>query len=103
VRLAVPRILVGIVDLSFVCGPKGCVEIVNPPWLDFTGLTAEQSVGDAWRSAIHPGDLAQFEDRWNEAIGNRDPIEIKIRLRRHDGVFAAATFNLMPYLALRRA
>jgi PAS domain-containing protein len=92
----VARILDGIAHLSFVCGPWGEVEIVNPPWLHFTGLTAEQSLGEGWRSTIHSDDLVRFEDRWNEVIAQGESGEIEACLRRHDGVFAAAIFHLMP-------
>lgn len=93
---AVTRIRDGISHLSFVCGTGGGVEIVNPPWLDFTGLTAEQSLGQGWRCAIHPDDLSRFEDRWNEVTAHGESGEIEACLRRHDGVFAAAIFHLMP-------
>jgi len=92
----VPRILDGIAHLSFVCGFGGRVEIVNLTWLNYTGLTALQSYGEGWHCAIQSDDLARFEDRWNEGIVAGEPIEIEARLRRYDGVFAAATFNLMP-------
>ena len=96
VRPAVPRIPDGIAHLSFVCGPGGGVEIVNPPWLEFTGLTSGQSLGESWRCAIHSDDLARFEERWKEVIVEGESGEIEACLRRHDGVFAAAIFHLMP-------
>jgi PAS domain S-box-containing protein len=86
----------GIAHLSFVCEPRGHVEIVNLPWLDYTGLTVRQSLGEGWRCAIHSDDLARFVDRWHRGIAACEPIEIEACLRRHDGVFEAAIFNLMP-------
>jgi PAS domain S-box-containing protein len=86
----------GLPILSFVCGQDGNVEIVNPPWLDFTGLTTEQSLGDGWRCAIHSDDLDRFEDRWDEVIAQGESGEVEVCLRRHDGVFAAAIFHIMP-------
>lgn len=91
-----PGILHGIDHLSFVCSKHGHVEIVNLSWLDFTGLTARQSLGDGWRCAIHANDLARFEDRWNAGIAENQPFESKVCLRRYDGVLVAATFHLMP-------
>jgi PAS domain S-box-containing protein len=86
----------GIAHLSFVCNPRGHVEIVNLHWLDYTGFTDRQSFGEGWRCAIHFDDLARFEDRWDAGIAARQPFEIKVRLRRRDGVFRATIFNLMP-------
>ena len=86
----------GIAHLSFVCGPGGGVEIVNLPWLDFTGLTTGESVGEGWRCALHADDLDRFENRWNEVIARGESGEVEACLRRHDGGFAAAIFHIMP-------
>jgi PAS domain S-box-containing protein len=69
---------------------------VNLAWLDYTGLAAPQSLGEGWRCAIHPDDLEEFAVRWNEGIAACEPVGIKVRVRRFDGVFAVTTFNLMP-------
>jgi PAS domain S-box-containing protein len=91
-----PAISSGIAHLLFVCGPDGHAEIVNQPWLEYTGLTAGQSLGTGWRRAIHPDDLARFEERWNRSIAGCQPVEICSLIRRHDGVFEPARFILMP-------
>src|SRR5882762_10956976 len=36
--------------------PDGAVEFCNQPWLEYTGLTAEQAQGWGWKAAIHPED-----------------------------------------------
>ena len=92
------RVLDGIPHLSFVCSPCGGVETVNLSWLDFTGLTTGQSVGEGWRCAIHCDDAVRFEDRWKQVIARGESGEIEACLRRHDGVFAAAIFHVMPLL-----
>jgi len=96
VKQVVTRNFDGIAHLSFVCGPGGGVEIVNLPWLDFTGLTTGESVGEGWRCALHADDLDRFEHRWNEVIARGESGEVEACLRRHDGGFAAAIFHIMP-------
>lgn len=93
----------GLAHLSFVCARGGCVEIVNAPWLEYTGLTAAQSLGEGWRGAIHPDDLPAFEEQWKSAVIEAASIAIAARLRRHDGIFVAASFNLMPLFELSGA
>jgi PAS domain S-box-containing protein len=87
----------GSTHLSFVCDSRGRVETVHKAWLDYTGLNAERSLGVAWRSAIHPDDRERFEDRWIEGIATCEATEIETCLRRRDGVFESAIFNLMPF------
>jgi PAS domain S-box-containing protein len=87
----------GIAHLSFVCDSQGRVETVYQAWLDYTRLNVERSLGVAWRSAIHSDDLERFEDRWNKGIASCEATEIEACLRRHDGVFESAIFNLMPF------
>src|SRR5258706_3994169 len=66
--------------------PDGSVELVNRRWLDYTGLSPEESFGWGWKAAVHGEDVARLLDRWatRDAEGGR---ESEVRLRRSDGDF----------------
>ena len=65
--------------------PDMACEHVNRAWLEFTGYTLEQALGDGWSRALHPEDLARWLDTCVRAFDERRPFEIEYRLRRRDG------------------
>ena len=60
---------------------------VNKPWLDFTGRTAEQELGNGWAEGIHSEDVDNCLREYTEAFENRKQFEAEYRLRRHDGEY----------------
>jgi len=67
--------------------PDLSCEYLSPAWLDFTGCTREQALGDGWPRGVHPEDLARWLDRCLRAFDEREPFEIEYRLRRWDGEY----------------
>ena len=67
--------------------PDGSVEFVNQRWLDYTGLSPEQSYGRGWKSAVHAEDLPSLISEWEEPLDPAVPHEWEVRLRRSDGAF----------------
>jgi formate hydrogenlyase transcriptional activator len=66
--------------------PDGSVEVVNRRWLDYTGLSPEESYGWGWKTAVHVEDLADLLSAWG-ARDVQEGRECEVRLRRSDGVF----------------
>jgi len=67
--------------------PDMSCEYVNRAWLDYTGYTLEQALGEGWSRCLHPEDLARWLDTCVRAFDARTPFEIEYRLRRRDGEF----------------
>lgn len=59
----------------------------NRPWLEFTGRTLEQEMGDGWVDAIHPDDRAYTTSTCSEALRNGIPFSMQFRMRRADGQY----------------
>ena len=59
----------------------------NKVWLDFTGRTLEQELGDGWRDGVHLDDLESFTQEYTTAIDARESYETEFRLRRADGEY----------------
>ncbi len=59
----------------------------NKGWLEFTGRTVDQEVGEGWLKGVHPEDLAHCLGVCGTAFGKREPFTVEFRLRRKDGEY----------------
>ncbi len=59
----------------------------NQQWVDYTGLTLEESYGEGWITPFHPDDRQRAWDAWQRATKHRDIYSLECRLRRADGVY----------------
>jgi two-component system, LuxR family, sensor kinase FixL len=73
--------------LIWMSGPDKEGVFFNKGWLEFTGRTLAQELGEGWLKAVHPDDLAHCLDVCTTAFGKREPFTIEFRLRRNDGEY----------------
>lgn len=74
-------------EIIWTADAQGLTDFTNRKWLEYSGLTAEQSKGSGWSSAVHPEDLKVCWSKWQDAIRNGDRYEDEMRLRGKDGEF----------------
>jgi len=67
--------------------PDGWNTYFNRQWMDFTGLTLEESMGYGWNSPFHPEDQQRAAALWEQSTSSGVPFEIEYRLRRADGTY----------------
>ena len=72
----------------------------NKTWLDFTGLTLEETQGDAWSEVFHPDDLKRYMKIYNDAFDKRIAFEMEYKMRRYDGVYRWVVSVGTPYYDL---
>ncbi len=58
---------------------------VNRRWVEFTGRTEKQELGDGWLETVHPDDRARVGAEFAEASKQWTPFQMEYRMRRHDG------------------
>jgi PAS domain S-box-containing protein len=57
----------------------------NETWLDYTGRTLAQEMGDGWAEGVHPDDFDRCVAYYLDHFHRRQAFEMEYRLRRHDG------------------
>jgi len=93
IRLLVDRIPA----FTWSTHPDGSVEFVNQRWREYAGLSAEESQGWGWQTAIHPEDLPSLMRKEQELLRSGEPGDIEARMRRHDGVFPWFLIRFEPF------
>jgi PAS domain S-box-containing protein len=67
---------------AWTASPDGSNAFVNQRWLDYTGLSREDSFGPGWQAVVHPDDIGKHIDKWREALASGQPLDNEARLRR---------------------
>jgi PAS domain S-box-containing protein len=67
--------------------PDGWNIYFNQQWVDYTGMTMEESYGHGWNKPFHPDDKQRAWDAWERATQYNERYSLECRLRRADGVY----------------
>ena len=59
----------------------------NQKWVEYTGLTLDESHGHGWNKPFHPEDKQRAWDAWQNAVNNNGAYSLECRLRRADGEY----------------
>ena len=73
--------------IVWVALPYGSNTYVNRRYVEYSGMTLEQTAGAGWQMVVHPDDLHKHERNWRAAVANCKPHESEVRFRRADGQY----------------
>lgn len=77
----------GFPSMIWRAGADGRVDYVNAAWLDFTGRTLDEAIGESWLVDVHPEDGERCRITLRKAIDERRAFQIEYRLRHRSGEY----------------
>lgn len=87
----------GLPTLIWRADPDGSHDYFNASWLEFTGRTLEQTVGNGWLDDVHPDDRQRRSGAVAAAARDRRPFALEYRLRHHSGEYRRVLESGRPF------
>jgi PAS domain S-box-containing protein len=82
--------------MAFVARPDGSNEFVSRPWIEYSGLSAQQTAGSGWETTLHPDDFEQHVAKWRASWTTGQPFENEARHRDAHGNYRWFLVRAMP-------
>ena len=73
--------------LIWMSGTDKLCNFFNQGWLDFTGRSMAEELGEGWASGVHPDDVEHCLKIYSASFDARVDFEMEYRLRRFDGEY----------------
>jgi PAS domain S-box-containing protein len=67
--------------MAWTALPNGSNEFVNCRWVEYTGLSVEDTAGSGWTVAVHPEDRQPYLKKWRASLAAGEPFEAEVRFR----------------------
>ncbi len=74
-------------QIVWTAAPDGSRDYYNQRWMEYTGLTLEQTLAGGAREALHPEDLPLTRHAWAQARQTGGDYQREHRIRGGDGVY----------------
>ena len=73
--------------LIWTSGEDKLCNYFNQPWLNFTGRTLEQEMGNGWVEGVHPDDADRCIQIYISSFDKHEPFEMEYRLKHISGEY----------------
>jgi PAS domain S-box-containing protein len=71
----------------------------NRSWINFTGASQAEQIGERWKSRIHPEDRAAVDHRYTNAVRRGESFEAEYRIRSASGEYRWLHDTGVPHLS----
>jgi PAS domain S-box-containing protein len=82
--------------MAFVTRPDGSNEFVSQRWVQYSGLSTEETAGSGWQTTIHRDDIEQHLAKWRAALVSGEPFENELRHRSADDKYRWFLIRAVP-------
>lgn len=82
--------------LIWMADPDKQITYVNQSWLEFTGRSLAQELGNGWSEVVHPDDVVATLSTYQSEFDSRRPFRMEYRLHRHDGAWRWVLNSALP-------
>lgn len=82
--------------ITCTASSKGNFTYSNKYFLDYSGLTQEQSLRLGWQAIAHPEQLEEITNSWKESVVGGNEFNKEMLVRRSDGVYQWHAVNALP-------
>ncbi len=74
-------------QVPWLADPDGSIIEFGPRWLALVELSAAETLGEGWASALHPDDLEPTLRAWRASIESGEPLDANYRVRLKSGAY----------------
>ena len=74
-------------QIVWVTRADGFNTFFNQQWVEYTGLSLEESSGYGWSKPFHTEDQSRAQVAWQNAVTTGETYSVEARLRRSDGTY----------------
>lgn len=76
------------------------VDWVNQAYLEFTGRSLEEELGEGWVEIVHPDDLPELIETFGRTFEDREPFVLEYRIRHRSGQYRWVVDHGQPIVGL---
>ncbi len=95
---ALAAVLEHVPVMAWIADADAHCAFVNHRWLEFTGRTLDEQVGDGWRSGVHPDDREHYVEAFSSAHAARVQFEGECRYLTADGAYRVIASSGAPII-----
>ena len=83
--------------MIWVTGLDKLCTFANKTFVQFRGISLEESIGVTWTKGAHPDDVHRCIRTYDVCFEEKRPFELEYRLRRHDGEYKTILTKAKPH------
>jgi PAS domain S-box-containing protein len=90
-------------EMLWSATPEGAIDYCNARFLEYTGLAAEEVMGEGWQKTIHPDDTGRAVPAWMSSVKTGAPYRVEVRtFHAADRTYRWCLVSALPLLDQQR-